>query len=178
MDKEKTLAWLDAICHDALLEARSGNALPANKIGGNPAIAHYLNNVATTRNIKPGDWALWYPQYMTEADVLRVASEQAETQAEQGEQVAEQGDRIAALEGKFAELADMLKPFIEAQQEAEAEPEKPKRKSRKAAPVQVEAQEAEGEQETEPEADDAENIAEATGSDAADDADADEDEAE
>ena len=116
MDKVKTLAWLESICQDALIEARSGNALPANKIGSNAALAHYLNNVAGLKTIKPNDWALWYPQFLNEADALRVASEQQEVSEQQG-------DRITALEGKFDELMAALKPLLE--------PEKPKRKSRK-----------------------------------------------
>jgi len=138
MDKQATLDWLAAICDDALKEARSGNALPANKIGSNAALAHYLNNVAGLKTIKPNDWALWYPQYMEEADALRVASEQRDI-------AEEQGDRISVLEGKFDELMAALKPLLE--------PEKPKRKSRKAKPVE-ESQEAETVEETDPVLDD------------------------
>lgn len=122
MDKQATLKWLNEMCQEAFIEARRGNSLPANKMGGNPALAHYLNNVAGTGNIKPDDWAHWYKDtYLVEADNLRVASEQAAEQTTHGK-------RLDTLEAKLDKMAGMVEALVEAQQqpaleEADVEPE-------------------------------------------------------
>lgn len=171
MDKTQVLAWLADLSQQAITEARGGDAMLANRIGGNPALAHYLNNVATRHSVNPQAWAEYYPQYMAEATRVFEAY-QADQEREQHD------DRLTALEAKFNELAEMLKPLLEAQAEPEPEPE-PAPKKRKARRKAVKVEEAEAEQEAEPENDDAENIAEAAGSDAdADDEPADEVDAE
>jgi hypothetical protein len=77
MDVQKTLKWLDGVCQAALAEGRAGDTLLANRLGQNPALAHYLNNVAARRAISPDLWALSYPPFVKEADRLRQEYERA-----------------------------------------------------------------------------------------------------
>ncbi len=114
MDKQKTLEWLAEVSREAVQEARNGNTIPANRMGGNPALAHYLNNVEGAKTVSAEDWAHWYPNYLAEADTLREASEKAV-------EVEQQGDRIDSLEAKFEKMMGMVEQLVEAQQEPEAE---------------------------------------------------------
>ena len=148
MDKEKTLAWLAEVSTDAIKEAREGNPIPANRMGGNPALAHYLNNVAGSGAVNANDWAHWYPHMLAEADALRTA-------AEHGEEQEQHSERLTSLEAKLGELAGLVGQIVEAKAVV-----KPKRKARKAKakdePVQeleeaeaVDVEESEAEAETE-----------------------------
>lgn len=118
MDAEKTLKFLDDLCAQALTEARQGNAVLANRLGANPALAHYFNNVATVRAVPREAWGAYYPQYLQEADHVR-------QQVEQAEAATQQGDRITALEAKIQELTEAVSALVE--REA---PAKPRRKAK------------------------------------------------
>ena len=115
MDREKTLAFLAQLSDQAIQESRQGNTLLANRMGQNAAIQHYFNNVHTRRVMTPIDWAAYHPNYLAEADRVRVEYEQAETNTQTD-------NRVDTLEKKFDNLEAKIDALIEAQN-----PKKPRR---------------------------------------------------
>lgn len=114
-DPTKTLAWLADLSQMVFDEARKGNTVPANRImGANPALAHYLNNVAATKAVAPQSWALAYPQFLAEADRVRLEYEAQEAQAQNTQ-------RISALEGSIGEIKAMLVKLVESDENSAAD---------------------------------------------------------
>ncbi len=106
------LNWLDGLCEQALTEARGGNAVFANRIGGNSSLKLYMDNVHGIKTVSREQFAAYYPAQMKECTSLYEAylrDEQANTHE----------TRLAVLEGKLDTLSSMLTTFIEAQQPAD-----------------------------------------------------------
>lgn len=156
MDQKATLVFLHDLSEAALTAARSGDVMLANRLGANIALQHYFNNVHTIPTMRPEVWASNFPQYMAEADRIRVAHDASE----------QQEARMSAIEAQLAKIAEAVAAMTEAQ------PVKPKRGKK-----MVEAEpEAESEVDDEPVADD-EATAEIPSEDEPDADDEDDDEA-
>lgn len=127
MDQKATLVFLHDLSEAALTAARSGDVMLANRLGANIAFQHYFNNVHTIPTMRPEVWASNFPQYMAEADRIRVAHDASE----------QQEARMSAIEAQLAKIAEAVaamtevqtvkpkrgKKIVEAEAEAEVEPE-------------------------------------------------------
>lgn len=127
MDTQKTLAFLQELSEAALVAARSGDTMLANRLGANLALQHYFNNVHTIPTMRPDVWSQNYPHYMAEADRIRVAHDASEQQQEA---------RMSAIEAQLEKLAEAVaaltpppaksprsKRVVEATPEPDEEPE-------------------------------------------------------
>lgn len=94
VDVKKTLEWLRALSEQALTEARAGDTMLANRLGTNPALKHYFDNIHTRHAEGPEAWAQHYPNYLREADRLRQEVEEAEAQDARMTKVEEGLDKI------------------------------------------------------------------------------------
>jgi hypothetical protein len=149
VDTKATLEWLDDVCSQALTEARQGDTALANRLGQHPALAHYFNNVHTTKSIRPDTWTQMYNPYLREADRLRQLAE-AESQH------VETQERVNTLEAKLDKLTSMVESFIESQETQEPVEEEPAKKPRKSSkkPVDVETEADETPEDSEGESED------------------------
>lgn len=139
VDQAKTLEFLHDLCEAALTDARKGDTALANKLGSNRALQFYFTNVHSIPTMTDELFARNYPQYLAEADRVRVAHEAD----------GERDNRLTSVEAQLGELKALMQQMLEAQQakpEPEAEPEKTAKKSKKQAD---EAETAEGETEGE-----------------------------
>lgn len=139
VDQAKTLEFLHDLCEAALTDARKGDTALANKLGSNRALQFYFTNVHSIPTMTDELFARNYPQYLAEADRVRLAHESNAALEE----------KVDGLVGQLGELKALVQQMLEAQQakpEPEAEPEKPAKKAKKQAD---EAEAVEGETEGE-----------------------------
>lgn len=137
VDQVKTLEFLHELCEAAREDARKGDTALANKLGANRALQYYFSNVFSIPTMTDELFSRNYPQYLAEADRVRVAHE---TEAARDE-------KLNTVEAQLGELKALVQQVLEAQQvkpESEAEAEKPARKSKKQE-AEVEAVEGETE---------------------------------
>lgn len=121
IDTKDVLQWLDELSSQALTDAREGNTILANRIGQQPALKHYFDNVHCIKTVNPLMWTQYYPAYIQEA--TRLYGEYV-----QGQEAAKLGSKVTSLEAKFDELATQLKGFIESQAPVVESEDPPKRK--------------------------------------------------
>ena len=98
MDSTQTLTYLHDLCESALQMARKGDTMLANRLGANPALAHYFHNVHNLKALSPAAWAQIYPHHLNEA---------ARIQAE-AEQPASFDARLAAIESQLEKLLALI----------------------------------------------------------------------
>ena len=113
-ETKATLAWMDSLCDAAILEARSGNTVPASRLGSNPITAFYFHN-HSLKTISPERFALDYPAEMKELTRQRKFQEQAQQGAEMAGKVKLLEDQNAELSGKIDALSAKLDALIAAQ---------------------------------------------------------------
>lgn len=101
------LKWLEEVCAQALTEARSGNTMLANRLGGNPALQHYFNNVHTIKAVEQRAWAVYYPDLMREA--TRLYEEYIQSQG-----IKEAAAKVSTLETKLESLEKLIRELVEA----------------------------------------------------------------
>jgi hypothetical protein len=98
MDSTQALTYLDNLCDSALQMARAGDTTLANRLGANPALAHYFHNVHNLKALTPAAWAQIYPHYLNEA--ARIHAE--------AEQPASFDARLSAIETQLAKLLELV----------------------------------------------------------------------
>lgn len=134
VDQIKTLAFLKELSEQVIMEARSGNSMLANRMGGNIALKHFFDN---RHAIRPEVWARDYPQYLAEVDRIRGAADEAEQR--ETERVAT-NTKIDTLESKLDTLIANLTPYIESQKlvEPKGKPGRPRKDSTPTPPAEPE----------------------------------------
>ncbi len=95
---DTTLTYLHDLCESALHMARTGDTSLANRIGANPALAHYFHNVHNLKALTPAAWAQIYPHYLNEASRIHAEAEQP----------ASFDARLAAIESQLEKLLELL----------------------------------------------------------------------
>lgn len=92
---DTTLTYLHDLCESALNMARAGDTTLANRLGANPALAHYFHNVHNLKALTPAAWAQVYPHYLAEAGRIHAEAEQP-----------------AALEARLSAIEDQLEKLL------------------------------------------------------------------
>lgn len=126
MDQQKTLDWLKEVSEQAYDEARGGNGALLNKIGSNPALSYYFNNVHSLNAITPQQYAEQAPGFVEAAEKYRQEYEALAA-------IPEDHNRLNAVEGELgaikAQLAQVLAKLNEKAAPAKptpvADPKKP-----------------------------------------------------
>lgn len=117
-NRKKALAWLEAVSTQALTEAQQGNTGLLNTITAkNPAIAYYINNVATRKVMSAEQYANQYPQYLEQVD-------QARREYEALESIDNHDERLNNIEAGLAELKTLLTEAIAAKETTSAKPKR------------------------------------------------------
>ncbi len=99
---DKTLSWLKEVVESARAEAKTGNIVPLNALGRNPALSFYINNVSSGL-LTEAEFAVQNPHYVRQASDLM---EQYNVAAQVGDlpgRVGKLEEAIATLPGKIAE---------------------------------------------------------------------------
>lgn len=144
MDANKTKEWLESIATQAYEEARNGDTTLLNQLGGNPAIAHYINNVFGRKAMSWESWLSDYNPMARAANNLREAYEAD----------AAKDARLNTVEQKLDKLTEAVMKLVESKEDqtpaasVEAPAQKPTTKQ-KPTPA---AQPDQDEEETTPEA--------------------------
>lgn len=105
MDQEsqnKTLAWLSAVCTEALEEWRKGNTMVANQLPSPVQFA--FNNIYAVRTMAPEYFPALYPQLFEQCDSIRIATEHDTIMREQVAMMPDMQTRMAAQEAEIAAL--------------------------------------------------------------------------
>ena len=99
---DKTLSWLKEAVESARAEAKTGNIVPLNALGRNPALSFYINNVSSGL-LTEAEFAVQNPHYVHQAADLM---EQYNIAAQVGDLPGRVGvleEAIATLPVKIAE---------------------------------------------------------------------------
>lgn len=121
----KTFAWLDALCEAAITNARNGDKTLADRIGSNPVLKLYLDNVYP-KNITPQTWAT-FAGYLEEATRLRTLEE---SEAETERRLTESDTRLSAIETKQNDMDAKMDKLIAYFEEQAAKNKKPGKASK------------------------------------------------
>lgn len=125
MEPKPVLDWLDELAKEALTEARAGNPMKANRLGTNPALNHFFNNVGFERKTMTREqWAAYYPAFFQEAQRLHQEYEQSEAIASSVERMTTIESKLDKLEGLVMQLVEAKKP-TKRKKDAEAIAETP-----------------------------------------------------
>jgi len=130
---QELFEWVDALCVEAMGQARNGDTLLVNELSRNPAWMYYFNNVHTTKSISQDTFSHSYPHFVKALESFK----------ESYEATANSEARLTTIEAKL----DKLMALVLAEGKAvEAEAPKPKRKRGKKAKeepvVEVEVEDA------------------------------------
>jgi hypothetical protein len=113
-DNKVIMEWALELGNQAFTEARGGDVSLLNRLGRNPGLKLFLDNVVGTKNVKTDQFMAYYPREWKE--ISRLYEEYA-----QAEQVTEAVDKVATLETKFDTLLEMVQALsakMDAQQPA------------------------------------------------------------
>lgn len=143
-DQKEVMAWVLELGQQAFNEARSGDAGLLNRLGANPAMQLFVNNVIGTKTVPAHQFPSYYAPQFKEITRLYEEYKREET-------VTEAVDKVSALEAKFDALSAQLTAFMEAQAKPVVEAVEPK-KGKKAAKVEEVVEETETDESAESEA--------------------------
>lgn len=154
-DNKVVLEWALELGKQAFTEARGGNTAMLNKLGANPGLKMFLDNVVGTSTVKAHEFASYYPGKWSEVVGLYEDVQKAEA-------MSQTVDKVATLESKIDKLESMLAEFIQSQKPAiveEAEEVEAPKKGKK--PAKTEVVETDAVEESEAEATEADGESEA-----------------
>lgn len=144
-DNKEIMAWVTELGQQAFTEARQGDAAMLNRLGTNPALKLFIDNVLGTKATPAHQFPSYYASQWRE--IARVYEEY-----KRDEQVTEAVDKVSVLEAKFDALSALLTTFMESQVKPVVEAVEPVKKGKNAAKAEKPVEETETDESAESEA--------------------------
>ena len=115
MTDEQIFEWMDELCKEAVDKGEHGDLAVMNRLGANPAIGYYLNNVYLTKSVSKPTYAAM--TYMPET--RRVYAEYQEATLREQKEAAREAketvrdEKFNGLEDKVDKLTDLVTKLLE-----------------------------------------------------------------
>lgn len=119
----KTQEFLEGICKTADKQIKAGNPAMLNRLGVNPSVNHYYNNVFKLKAITFEQWERDYPALAAGAATLR---EEYDAQLEARAEAETLKATVVAMEAGLKQLTKVVEDFVAASakpSKKKAEPE-------------------------------------------------------